>query len=341
MSIAVVITTIHEPTNGIQAIAKRQRQEGGSLFILGDRKTPVAWSCDGATFFSYSDQLSLPFAISRAVPPDSYTRKMLGYLLAFDSGVSWIRETDDDNCPYESFFNEAPEKIVVREILTNDKWVNVYSFFTERHIWPRGFPLRLVEELRVARQLGAEVTPGNLLVFQGLADGDPDVDAVYRMTSADQSAITFSNCAPIAIPRGSWTPFNSQATTWPRELLPLMYLPATCSFRMTDIWRSFIVQRLMPKLNASLVITGPTVYQDRNEHDLMRDFRDEIEGYLGYERFVETLERTPTTGGFEALLCDLRRLYVALCDEGFFASEELLILDAWISDMVSRGFGAV
>ena len=118
-----------------------------------------------------------------------------------------------------------------------------------------------------------------------------------------------------------------------------MYLPATCSFRMTDIWRSYIAQRLFPGLGARLVITSATVFQDRNEHDLMRDFRDEIEGYIGYERFVEVLEGTSIVGAAASVLADLRTLYTALISAGFFASDELEILDAWIADMETLGFG--
>jgi hypothetical protein len=177
------------------------------------------------------------------------------------------------------------------------------------------------------------------MVFQAVADGDPDVDAVYRLTAPDTSDIRFDTAPPLILPHGSWTPFNSQATTWPIELLPLMYLPATCSFRMTDIWRSYIAQRLFPGLGARLVITSATVFQDRNEHDLMRDFRDEIEGYTGYERFVDVLEATPIGGTATSVLADLRTLYTALIEAQFFSSDELPILDAWIADMVSLGYG--
>ena len=87
------------------------------------------------------------------------------------------------------------------------------------------------------------------------------------------------------------------------------------------------------------MITGPTVFQDRNEHDLMRDFRDEIEGYIGYERFVQTLEETTVGGTAASLLSDLKVLYTALISAGFFTSDELEILDAWLADMETLGYG--
>ena len=44
---------------------------------------------------------------------------------------------------------------------------------------------------------------------------------------------------------------------------------------MTDIWRSFVAQRIAWANGWAILFHEPTVWQDRNEHNLMRDFRDE------------------------------------------------------------------
>lgn len=340
MPMAIVITTIQPPTSGVKAIADRAQELGWNVVVAGDRKSPASWTCEGVRYLSFEDQVALPFATATALPPNSYTRKMLGYLVAAQGGATWIRETDDDNAPYETFFDEVPQALSARVAQPVDSWVNIYSYFTQRFVWPRGFPLAM---LRSAASAGPLITGSQVInapfVMQAVADGDPDVDAVYRLSASDRSDITFDQAEPLVLPAGAWTPFNSQATTWPRELLPLMYLPATCSFRMTDIWRSFIAQRLMPGLGAHLVVTSATVFQERNAHDLMRDFRDEIEGYVGYERLVGLLEATDIQGGHAHVLEDLRALYERLIEAGFFTVEELPMLDAWIADMRSLGFG--
>jgi hypothetical protein len=306
--------------------------------VVGDRKSPDRWECPGVTYFGIEDAPETEFALLRVVRPNSYTRKMIGYLAAASSGAGWIRETDDDNAPYLSFFDEAPMSVSGRSPRDSHRFLNIYSYFTDRHVWPRGFPLNLIGSSHSSLDTTSSDFSGPM-VFQAVANGDPDVDAVYRLTAPGTSDITFDVAPPLLVPTGSWTPFNSQATTWPIALLPLMYLPTTCSFRMTDIWRSYIAQRLFPGLDAQLVITSATVFQDRNEHDLMRDFRDEIEGYNGYERFVQVLEGTSIIGTSASVLCDLRTLYTALISDGFFASDELEILDAWIADMETLGFG--
>ena len=331
---ALVITTIQPPTNGVRAIAQRAADNGMRFFVIGDQRSPREWECQGATYYSYEQQTQLPFATAEVVPPNTYTRKMLGYLLAAVTGCSTIRETDDDNLPYDKFFDVPPTVIRARIAKSIKSWVNIYSYFTDRYTWPRGFPLRHLHDAgRSEAPISGEDDVSGLIIFQAIADGDPDVDAVYRLTGCDVSDIHFSQNPPLRIPHGSWTPFNSQATTWPIELLPLMYLPSTCSFRMTDIWRSFIAQRLLPSFDAKLLITSATVFQERNAHDLMRDFVDEIEGYTGYERFIHTLEEIPVGGRESSVLSDLRLIYLRLVQENFFASSEIPLLEAWLTDI--------
>ena len=337
MSVAYVITSIQPPTPGVEEIARRATRDGSRLFVLGDRKSPSNWTCAGADYLDFEAQQKLPFNLARELPANTYGRKMLGYLLATEAGFTSIRETDDDNAPLDEFFSAVPESVLAREVREPTRFINIYAFFTERPIWPRGLPLAHSRS-EIAPTIDCHVS--GPLLLQAVANGDPDVDAIYRLTAPDTSPVTFRQDQPLAVRAGTWTPFNSQATTWPQVLLPLMYLPSTCSFRMTDIWRSYIAQRLAPGLGASLVITGPTVYQDRNEHDLMRDFSDEIEGYVGYERFVEVLETTSIAGNGTAVLDDLRIVYEALVAANFFTADELSILDAWLADMVLLGFGA-
>ena len=335
------MTTIQPPTVGVQSIAHSASEIGSPVIVIGDRRSPITWQCAGTQYFSFEDQLSMHFALSSVLPANTYARKMFGYLIAAAEGADWIRETDDDNLPNGNFWATVPDEVLARVPVSAERWINVYRYFTDRHIWPRGFPLdRIPEcfELEPSVSLDLHRVSGPT-IFQALADGDPDVDAIFRMSSPDRSAVEFLQLDPLLVPSGVWTPFNSQATTWPRSLFPLMYLPSTCSFRMTDIWRSFVALRLMPGLEASLVITSPTVYQDRNQHDLMRDFRDEIEGYLNYEGVISTLEATPTGGGYENLLDDLRAVYEGLCAAGYFRTEELDIVDAWIADVRYIGAG--
>lgn len=334
MSVAYVVTTIQEPTASIRLIATEAARHGSYFVVVGDRKSPKEWHCPGATFYGIDSQMGLPFRSSKVIPEDSYARKMIGYLLAYSSGPEWITETDDDNSPTKDFFDQKPTISLVRVPVSHEGWVNPYPYFSDRHTWPRGFPLRLVGQSLTSPVFAENIpdSPGPR-ILQALADGDPDVDAVYRLTSSDLSPVIFNNCTPLIVPKGAWAPFNSQATTWHVSLLPLMYLPTTCTFRMTDIWRSFVVQRLLPSIDGALIFTSPTVHQERNEHDLIRDFEDEIPGYLGNERIRQVLEATEIRGGLGFALDDILTLYSALVNAGFLHISEISTLEAWISDV--------
>jgi hypothetical protein len=105
-----------------------------------------------------------------------------------------------------------------------------------------------------------------------LADENPDVDAVYRMTSLLPRS--FRSDRRVVLGAGVWSPFNSQNTTWWADAFPLMYLPEHCPFRMTDIWRSLVAQRIAWENGWNVLFHEPTVRQQRNEHDLLSASRN-------------------------------------------------------------------
>jgi len=128
-------------------------------------------------------------------------------------------------------------------------------------------------------------------------------------------------------------PFNSQNTTWWPEASPLLYLPAYCSFRMTDIWRSLVAQRIAWENGWPILFHEPTVWQERNAHALMRDFEDEVPGYLHNRRIGDSLAALPLRSGVSAIPDNLRACYETLTALGFIGQEELSLIDAWLTDL--------
>ena len=144
-------------------------------------------------------------------------------------------------------------------------------------------------------------------IQQGLVDGDPDVDAIYRLVL--DLPFQFTAGPSVALGPGAWCPFNSQNTSWWPEAYPLMYLPAYCSFRMTDIWRSFVAQRIAWENGWSVLFHEATVRQRRNPHDLLRDFRDEVPGYLANREICAALQALELEPGGLRVAANMRRSY--------------------------------
>jgi hypothetical protein len=324
---ATIITTIHPCSTGIERFL---RLGGREVVVVADRKTPAYKETEGLEFLSVQRQQGLGFRLGAILPFDHYCRKNLGYLWAMTQGAETIYDTDDDNLPYDDW--AFPEFVCELRCDGMGQFVNMYRYFTTESIWPRGFPLnRLQDEEPVLATTGEQLGVG---VWQGLADGDPDVDAIFRLIYNRDTK--FDRRVPAVLPRGRYCPFNSQNTLWSREAFGYLYLPVTVSFRFTDILRGYLAQRGLWEHGLHLGFTRATVWQERNAHDLMRDFRDEVECYLNVERIVEILERL--TLGIEPLK-NLRAMYEALVGEGVVDQSELTYVDAWIEDVRQTGVG--
>lgn len=324
MKQAVVITTIYEPSSAVRAYAQK---DGIELFIVGDRKTPKHWDCDGARFLSIKDQANIGFQLPNRLPHNHYCRKMVGYLAAAKYGADVIIDTDDDNVPYPNWgFPDFEGSYAT--IFSSESFLNVYQWFTQQKIWPRGLPLNLINT-DFKQKSTSSIREGTVGVWQGLADGDPDVDAIYRL--AVEEMCTFDDHEPIVLQEGIVCPFNSQNTAFRREVFSLLYLPTTVSFRFTDILRGLVAQPCLWASGYSLGFTRATVFQERNEHDLMRDFEMEVEMYLQTRDVVE-ISREAVSDRV-SISDNIFRVYRELVKAHVVNDTELTTLELWLRDL--------
>jgi hypothetical protein len=328
----LVVTSISGPNPVLRALADGASGHGVRFIVIGDSKSPADFSLPGAEFVALENQLALPFAYAKLCPERSYTRKNIGYIMAIAGGARFIVETDDDNYPRAEFW-EPRDATVTGHLVSGRGWVNAYHYFSDSGIYPRGFPLERVRDSETPARTEVESLP--CPIQQGLADENPDVDAIYRMLFP--LPLSFRQDQSIILGAGRWCPFNSQNTTTFPEVYPLLYLPARCSFRMTDIWRSFVAQRILWTCDWRVSFHAPTVWQDRNEHNLLRDFADEVPGYLHNARIAEVLDALALEPGVENIPANLVRCYQALVELGVVEAEELPLLEAWLTDLRALG----
>ena len=330
---SLVVTSIAKPTKILEDLARGCVEQGYDFIVIGDEASPSEFHIDGCDFYSLERQRQTGLRFAQLCPTKHYARKNVGYLLAIHNGAHVIIETDDDNIPYSSFWSER-QRVQEAVVINDDGWVNVYRYFTDENIWPRGFPLERVKE-GVIPYNSVNSAMIDCPIQQGLADDNPDVDAVYRLILPLPQI--FRKDRRVVLTEGSWCPFNSQNTAWWPEVFKLLYLPSYCSFRMTDIWRSFIAQRVAWLNGWGILFQEPTVRQDRNDHNLMRDFSDEIPGYLHNEQICEVLASLPLEAGVEKIGENLKVCYDKLIDMSLIGQEELKLVDAWLEDIEQVG----
>lgn len=319
----IVITSIFEPT---EPVLKFSELTDYKLIVVGDKKTPCNWKNKNTTFLSVSEQERMNSKLSKKMPYNHYCRKMLGYLEAIKSGATVIVDTDDDNIPKNNW--EFPPFVGKFETIpSNLGFVNIYNYYTDNKIWPRGLPLNLINKYNIIDPL--EQHDVRVGVWQGLADLDPDVDAIYRLTS--NASCTFKERAPIVLNKGTVTPFNSQNTMICKDLFPLLYLPTYVTFRFTDILRGIVAQPIMWKHEYCLGFTNATVIQKRNLHDYFKDFLSEIPMYVHIEKVYEVVEKV--VNGKLSVADNLYNSYEALLKEEIVNKQEMECLESWLFDL--------
>ena len=283
--------------------------------------------------------MELGYKIAGLTPYRSYTRKNIGYLYAIEHGAKFIYETDDDNFPYDgkiTFTEKALANFITYK--TSSHIVNPYGYFGQSSIWPRGYPLDHIGDPQDHKFINcSDVKPG---IQQGVVDGDPDIDAIFRLTRKDRGIkldVQFDKTAPpIALPGQTMAPFNSQNTFFHENAFWSLLLPTTVAFRVTDIWRGYWAQRLLWDVGANLIFCPPNAYQDRSAHSYLDDFIDEKQLYHESGKLVEFLIKWKSQKPhFFSRILDLS---IAMANEGLWDEGDARLTKAWLEDLISVGY---
>ncbi len=338
-----VITTIQPPTASVARLVRKVEQANGTLVVVGDSKGPRQYQCHGdpgrdtVRFFAFADQPELPFKLAVRLPAGHYARKNIGYLWAMAEHAAVIYETDDDNAPMPHWSVRTQEvancRVVPKKVTASGRpgggWYNIYKNFSDEFIWPRGFPLDRVRQGAIATA-DLAVHHCSSPIQQGLVNGSPDVDALWRIVFDRDFVFSCQQGLSVLLSPGNWCPFNTQNTWFWPDAYPLLYIPSHCSFRMCDIWKGLVAQRCLWEAGKGVIFHAPDVVQERNIHNLINDFECEIPGYLQNARIAELLEDVALSGTMGNCL---HRCYEALVMAGIFPGEEMRLVESWLEDM--------
>lgn len=281
----IVTTTINKPTKAILEFAKR---EDWILLIVGDMKTPhkeyeyVEKNFQNVRYLSPKWQEEKYSKLSNVLGWNSIERRNIGLLESYNQGAEIIATVDDDNIPYEDW----GENIYVNKEIECDFYETFEDAFDplsvtkENNLWHRGFPIELLDKRK--NNLKSRVLR-KVLVQADLWNGDPDIDAIARI--AFRPNVNFNDIKePFC--SNKIAPFNSQNTFLSRKVLPF-YSVLPFIGRMDDIWGSFILQKYFPN---SVIYGPPTVYQERNIHNLSKDLEAELIGYKNSLSLIKDLD---------------------------------------------------
>lgn len=169
--------------------------------------------------------------ILELLPWRHFGRKNLGYLYAIAHGATTIWDFDDDNGLKPGIVPKLPTSNIYKvQVGPECGAFNPYPVMGAPQdaigAWPRGLPL-----LAVKQPCKHELVPTNssstVAVLQSLADHEPDVDGIFRLTRTIPFTFNTSSKHSLIIPRGTLTPWNAQATLFLQPALWSLLLPVT------------------------------------------------------------------------------------------------------------------
>jgi hypothetical protein len=284
----IVTTTINPITEATLKFATIADKKDFTFVIVGDTKTPhdmyeqLVSVCKNVIYLSPEKQSELYPELSEILGWKTIQRRNIGFVYAYQNGADIIATVDDDNIPYESW----GDNIMIGQEVEVDEYENVScpyfdAISTTEHndLWHRGFP---IEHLQVKNNIEykgkTKIIP---LVQAEFWDGDPDIDAICRLSK--KPIIKFNKFEPFTTKQLS--PFNSQNTFLHRSVLK-HYSVFPYTGRMDDIWGSYVMQHHFPN---SVIYTQASVYQARNPQDLVKNLENEVIGYRGTLPLLENL----------------------------------------------------
>lgn len=264
----IVCTTINQIT---QALEKFASFSDWNLIIVGDLKTPKDYKLSGALYLAPEDQVKISSELSELIGWNCIQRRNFGIIEALKNGADVIATVDDDNIPFDDWGKNLKigKSVKLKEYRINEIAFDPIGATNESHLWHRGFPLELIPSRKYS---DFDFVDSQVDVQADFWNGDPDIDAICRLEHRPECNFE-SKYFPLT--SNKLSPFNSQNTFLSGRVAREYFLYPHIG-RMDDIWASYYVQALGFKV----IYEKPSVFQARNEHNLIEDMKRE---YIGYE----------------------------------------------------------
>ena len=302
-------------------------------------------------------------AFTKSIPWKHFSRKNLGYLFAIQHGAEFIFDFDDDNyilvddddqtMDILQLGNKAKNGSVNNMTLSNVKVIMQGPTAFNHHpimgssqniSWARGFPIDLIQNKYTQGAIAYEqdlafvdhATNKKIGVIQYLADGNPDIDAIHRLTKPLPLTFSSSSTSSILVPYHSYAPYNAQATIHTRASFWATLLPTSVPGRVSDIWRSYFAQCIFKDIGLQLVFSSPIIEQKRNEHDYMKDYNAESDLYVKSGVLIDFL--SSWTSDHTTLPERMEQLWIDLYEHGYIDIEDVHSVKLWLGALKEIGY---
>ena len=298
-------------------------------------------------------EMDHPFA--NALPKSQVARKNVGYLYAIQHGAQVVWDFDDRSLMKFWMSGAAPDSSLVLDSAIKSGTIDAaqpdgHLFLTYNPypalspssglLWPRGLPLSHIGKLEQnSPSLSTlKVDSSSIAVLQSVSDITPDLYAIDHLSRP--FPISFKRTMetnPTIIPIGTMSPYNSQASLHFRAGFWAFLLPTTVHSRVSDIWRSYIAQRLFWDVGLHLgFMARPIVTREPDSINIMDDFFAENTLHSKSDSLIDFLQHWQSDAN--TLVERAEQLWVALYDEGYIEELDVEILQLWLQSLLDIGY---
>ena len=355
-----VVTTILGPTEAVKLVPEL---DGWCTVVVADRKTPNNYIEQAnppspvlLTFLSIKDQeewavqLGETGTFVRNIPYNHFARKSIGYLYAIQHGAKFIFDFDDDNIlgrdergnllsplKNETHLQNARTAMQAKHIFNSHPLMGA----SLHNSWARGFPLELVldETTQGSIAFESDFSMKRIGVMQLCANGDPDIDAVHRLTKPLPMHFRSERDGgqPVVVPKHVFAPYNAQATLHTVDALWALLLPSTVPGRVSDIWRGYFAEALFRDLDLAVAYLPPRITQDRNAHNYLADMEAESDLYLKAGTLIRFLSGW-SNNALETIPARMEGLWIDLYERGYIEEGDVKMVQRWLSALCEIGY---
>lgn len=320
-AIALITTTTRVP-EALYGYAHNAREHGQpvKIYVAGDLKTKsgaadccarvarrTGIECEYLSPASQDSLLTQWPELREHLPWNCIQRRNVAVLKAVCDGADAVVTIDDDNFVAEDNYFAwcipacgAPgEALTLPAYGRPGKWFNVCRFLAtanNNRFVPRGYGMAVRADLDNGDDLatGSPRLTMPVAVVAGFWLGNPDIDAATRIAFPVE-VTGYGLDHNFFLAPGAHAPFNSQNTALARAVIPAWFLSPNVG-RYDDIFASFVVKRIADHLEWGVSFGRPLVRQERNEHDLLRDFDLERFGMSQVDSLTADLANVTLTG---------------------------------------------
>lgn len=307
---AILTTTINVPTflDNICKNIKKFKHKDFFFLVIADKKTPKGAKkyCKKIekkfkvkiVYLDVNDQnifFKKKYAkIYSLFPFNDAHRRLLGLIFIRKFKPKRVIFIDDDNFVSDKVdflkgHSIVGKKVSGKSIYSKNKWPNIYKFVqTDKNIpiYPRGFPWSYRSDDSFITK-NKNIRNKKVLANCGFILGDPDIDAVSRLFWKIKVNKILSK-KNYLIAHGMFCPFNDQNTSIDGDTSLLYYKPISAG-RNSDIWTSYMYNKVSAIHDEIISYGMPHLTQIRNVHDYWKDFDLEKQHNISTDYFAKLL----------------------------------------------------